>query len=62
MEKEKSQKKDNEPKKQASSSSMFIMLKEGDICPNCGLGRIKRGPTGDLVCEICGYGTIPRTC
>jgi len=62
MEKGKTTKEKQEEKKQASSSSMFIMLKEGDICPNCGLGRIKRGPTGDLVCEICGYGTIPRTC
>ncbi len=63
MEKEKTgnEKRPN-PKKPGGEKFAPILLKEGDLCPHCKMGHIKRGGNGDLECDLCGYGRVPRRC
>ncbi len=62
--KEKEQQKSAEKPSTAMRASTpgLIVLKEGDPCPHCKIGKITRGPNGDLECQLCGYGRVPRRC
>ncbi len=40
----------------------LVLLKEGDPCPHCKIGKITRNANGDLECNLCGYGRVPRKC
>ena len=42
--------------KSNSDSCSIVLIREGDLCPNCGFARLKKEPGNIIRCPICGYG------
>ncbi len=42
------------------SSESVVIVREGQLCPNCRFAKLVREPGNIIQCPVCGYGTSAR--
>jgi ribosomal protein L37AE/L43A len=43
-----------------SCPTSVVIVREGQLCPNCRFARLVREPGNIIQCPVCGYGTTAR--
>jgi hypothetical protein len=43
-----------------SCSTSVVIVREGQLCPNCQFAKLVREPGNIIKCPVCGYGTSAR--